>query len=209
MGPRQSLDAYRDRYAALFAEAPDDARCGEKTSYYLECTDACQLIKAVAPEARLLFIVREPVARAYSNYLWSRKNGLETLPFDEAVRLEGTRPNPLPPEKAYARPFDYLARGRYGELAEPFYQAFPAEQVRFFLYEDIVRRPEALASEIQEFLGVPEVSYELLRVGVVNSARETGPPLDRKLENELRERMRSHVVHFANVSGLDIGPWGY
>lgn len=209
MGPRQPLDVYHERYRQLFAAAGGRPERGEKTSYYLESAEARGLIRQVVPDARLLFIVREPVARAYSNYLKTTKGGLETLSFAEAIAMEGQRPSPLPPGKDYARPFDYLARGDYAALARPYLETFPPQQLRFFLYEDIARRPAEFWKGIQQFLGIAEVPFEQLDVGVVNSAKEMGPPLEPKLEGALRERMAPHVRSFGNLTGLDLEPWGY
>ena len=209
MGPRQPLQVYHERYRSLFADAAQSSVRGEKTSYYLECADACELIQQVVPEVRMLFIVREPVARAYSNYLKTKKGGLETLPFEQAIALEGRRPSPLPPDKDYARPFDYLARGDYSAFAQVYYRTFRPEQIRFVIYEDIVLQPHKFWKEIQTFLGLNEVPFEQLDVGVVNSAKEVGPSIDPALERELRDRMAPLVREFGSLTGLDLAPWGY
>src|ERR1700733_14501175 len=67
MGARQPLEVYHDRYRTLFAGMPPAPARGAENRYYLECAEACELIHAVVPNVRLLFIVREPVGRAYSN----------------------------------------------------------------------------------------------------------------------------------------------
>jgi hypothetical protein len=209
MGAPQTAETYHDRYRGFFGAGDPKPARGEKTSYYLECPQARELIRRVVPHVRLLFIVREPVARAYSNYLQTKKNGLETLSFEEAIALEGRRPSPLPPEKSYARPFDYLARGDYGAFAEPYFAAFGPDQVRFLIHEDIVRRPRDLWKDIQAFLGLTEVPFEVLDVGVVNSAKEIGPAIAPDMEHRLRERMLPQVRRFARLTGLDVEPWGY
>src|ERR1700736_5930794 len=107
-GPPRDQGWYYRRYQELFGAAAGKRARGEKTSNYLESEIACARIATFLPHVRMLFILREPVARAYSNYLWTKKNGLETLSFEEAVELEGKRPSPLPPEKSHARPYDYL-----------------------------------------------------------------------------------------------------
>jgi hypothetical protein len=209
MGPVQDADTYRLRYARLFADARGQkARC-EKTSYYLESDQACQLIRTHLPDVRVLFIVREPVARAYSNYLWSRKNGLETLSFEEAVEREGRRPSPLPPEKAYARPYDYLSRGRYATFAQRYLESLGRERVAFFLFEDITRNPRRLFTDLQRFIGVDPAPFEQLDVGVVNSARELGPPLDPGLKARLKQRLAPEVKRFGGLTGLDLSVWEY
>ena len=209
MGAEQGAAVYAARYAALFAPAGGRAALGEKTTYYLENETARRLIERHLPDVRMLFVVREPVGRAYSNYLWTKKNGLETLPFDEAVRLEGQRPSPLPPDRDYARPYDYLPRGRYDVFAEPWLAALGRARVRFLLYEDLVTKPEPVLADIQEFLGVRHVPLGADDLGVINSAKEMGPPLDPALERALRERMAPSVRRFAALTGLDLRAWGY
>ena len=124
LGYRQPPEVYDERYRKLFAGANGHRLRGEKTANYLENPDLCDLMKTVVPDVKFVFIVREPVARAYSNFLWSTKNGLETLSFEEAVAKEGTRASPLPPERFHAKPFDYLIRSNYDALAAPYLKAF-------------------------------------------------------------------------------------
>ena len=209
MGPELPWAVYEGRYAGLFSAADGKPALGEKTSYYLENEASCRLIQRHLPDVRMLFVVREPVGRAYSNYLWTKKNGLEPLGFEEAVRLEGQRPSPLPPERDYARPYDYLPRGRYDVFAERWFAALGRERVRFVLYEDLVARPEPVLADIQDFLGVRRCALGADDLGVINSARETGPPLDAGLERTLRERMAPAVRRFAAITGLDVTVWGY
>jgi hypothetical protein len=200
---------YLRRYDEGFAGAPRVRALGEKTSYYLEHEDVPERIAETLGDVRLLFIVREPVQRAYSNYLWSRKNGLETLPFEDAVTVEGTRPNPLGPERAYARPFDYLTRGRYATFAERYYARFPRAAVRFVLYEDLERRPTGIMREIQEFIGVEPLAMDAQSLGRINAARDTGEPLDPAVAGRLRPRIADEVQRFAALTGLDVSPWRY
>jgi hypothetical protein len=209
MGPEQPWDVYAARYAAFFAPAGGRRALGEKTTYYLENEACCALIGRHLPAVRVLFILREPVARAYSNYLWTRKNGLESLPFDEAVRLEGRRASPLPPERDYARPYDYVVRGRYDVFAERWYAALGRQRVAFFLYEDLVTMPEPVLARIQAFIGVPVKPLNAEDLGVINSASQMGPPLDLALDRALRERLAPHVRRFAALTGVDVGRWGY
>jgi hypothetical protein len=209
MGPPRDGAAYRARYAELFAEAGDRGVLGEKTSYYLENEGCCALIRRHVPGVRMLFVLREPVARAYSNWLWSGTNGLETLPFEEAVRREGRRPSPLPPDRDYARPFDYLARGAYDVFARRYLDAFGPARVGFWLYERLVASPDEVLGEMQAFIGVAPHALATGDLGLVNAARETGPPIDPGTERVLRARMAPAVRRLAALTGIDVSPWGY
>jgi sulfotransferase family protein len=209
MGAPRTVLEYTERYRALFGSVPAVVRTGEKTSYYLESEQACRLIRAAVPETRLVFILREPVARAYSNYLWTRKNGYETLPFAQAVTQEDSRTDPLPPERSYARPFAYISRGDYATFVQRYYDAFGRDRVALYLYEDIMNAPERLFADLQRFIGVEALPFASLDPGPINVARDLGPPLDAALERELRARLRPQVERFRTLSGLDLSAWGY
>src|SRR6185295_3017429 len=74
-----------------FEHAPVQAVCGEKSTNYLESAAAAQRIARDLPAVKLVFILREPAERAWSNYLWSRMNGMESETFERALELEGER----------------------------------------------------------------------------------------------------------------------
>jgi hypothetical protein len=219
-GPERDVAWYQARYAELFGHTSEVCETfgvsttsgrlrGEKTANYLESDLACERIGRFLPAVKMIFLFREPVARAYSNYLWSKKNGLETLTFEEAIAREGTRPSPFGPDKAHARPFDYLSRGDYAPFARRYLDALGRGRVAFFLYEEIATNPAGLLGRVQRFLGVERLALDKLNVGIVNSARDMGPELDRDLQARLKERMTPLVQTFAELSGLDLSLWQY
>jgi len=203
------IQGYRRRYAALFAEAGARSARGEKTSYYFENEDALARIKATLPEPRFVFILREPVARAYSNYLWSTQNGLEQLSFAEAVTLDGRRPSPLPPEKEYVRPFDYLRRSRYGELTQRCIELFGRSRLHFLLFEDISLRRDAFCRAAQLAAGVDPLPADRFPAAPVNVGALDAPPIEAGLFAELRALYRPEVERLAALTALDVSPWGY
>jgi LPS sulfotransferase NodH len=200
---------YHQRYDAGLAGANGQRARGEKTSCYLEHEDVPARIADILGSVRLLFVAREPVQRAYSNYLRTRQNGFETLTFEEAIEREGAREDPFGPGREYVRPFDYLYRGRYATFAERYYAHVGRESVKFVLYEDLERRPRDVMTEIQEFVGVEPMPLDAQALGRINAARERPDAIEPALESRLRDRMRDEVRRFAAVTGLDVSVWGY
>jgi LPS sulfotransferase NodH len=200
---------YHRRYEAGLAGANGQRARGEKTSCYLEHAEVPGRIAETLGSVRLLFVVREPVQRAYSNYIRTRQNGYETLTFEQAIEQEGGRSDPFGPGREHVRPFDYLSRGRYATFAERYYSRFGREPVKFVLYEDFERRPRDIMTEIQEFVGVEPVALDAQALGRINGACDRDDALDPRLESRLRERMTSEVQRFAAITGLDLSVWGY
>jgi hypothetical protein len=210
MTPHPSGDAgLLDRYAGYFAQAPARSIRVEKTSYYLENAEARERLVRLLPEAKFVFILREPVARAYSNWARTRSQGLETLPFDEAVALEGQRANPLPPDRAYARPFDYMARGRYGTLAQEWIEAVGRSRVAFYIFEAAVAEPEVFVAHLQEFSGLMPLPWSKLSTGRINASEDDVGEIGATLAAELRRRIAPEMKRLAQVTGLDVSIWSY
>ena len=148
---RRGLSYYSARY---FSEAANYVAVGEKSTNYLENPIAAKRIGQSLPSVKIIFSLRDPVERAFSNYLWSRKNGLEPLGFDEALRRESEREENYDESLRYARPFSYMSRGMYAELLQPFFRFLGREQIKIIMFERIKNDPKTLVNELCEFIGV-------------------------------------------------------
>ena len=211
MTPHPAGDAgLLDRYAGFFADAPPQSVRVEKTSYYFENAEARERLVRLLPQARFAFILREPVARAYSNWSRTRSQGLEKLPFEKAIELdECVRPVPLPPDRAYARPFDYLSRGQYGTFAQAWIDAVGRSRITFCLFEAAVAAPESFAENLQRFVGVEPLPWAKISTGRINAGADDARAVDAALAARLRRRFAPEVERLAKLTGLDVTIWGY
>ena len=160
-----------------FAEVPDQKLAGEKTTNYLESPQAAERIHQHLPQIKLIFILREPADRAYSNYLWSCMNGLESEDFETALNLEDQRERDVPEHLRYSRPHAYFSRGLYAQLLHPYFKRFPREQVLCLKYEDIMTKPQELARSLYEFLEVSVRPGDAASQGITNPSRKNGEPV--------------------------------
>lgn len=129
-------------YARLFADARPDQVCGEASTCYSQLPThpgvprrARQLL---GPGLKVIYLVREPVARILSHHDHSSIQGRMPRDLDEALRRH--------PEL-----IDY---GRYSMQLDPWLETFGPAQVRVLLFERYVRERRAVTTEICEFLGV-------------------------------------------------------
>lgn len=132
------FDRGQDWYLDHFRGSDDVRSRGEVSHSYLSSPDAPLRIAAVAPRARLLVSLREPVDRAFSDYLDLVKNQQYEGPFEGAL-------------EAYPRLLD---RGRYATHLRRYLEVFPREQLLVQLFDDLRRDPQAYADEVYDFLGV-------------------------------------------------------
>jgi len=188
-----------------FADLPQDNVLGEKSTNYLESPIAAKRIKDVIPDVKLIFILRNPVSRAFSNYLWSKVNGIETESFSKALELEKMREKSLPKNLQYARPFAYRARGLYAQMLESYYNYFSANQILILRYEDVQDDPELVMRNTHDFLGIPDRPVDATKLGIVNPVRSLEKISD-KIAEELTDYFLNPNQDLARLTGWDLWP---
>lgn len=147
----QPLEAY-ERW---FEAAGNAQLVGEKSPSYCYVPEVPSRIHALLPNARLIWLFREPIARAYSHYWHSVSRGMEPLSFRRALDAEERRTRVNPLRGAYRK------RGLYAEQVERYLRHFPREQMLFLKFEDLRRDPASVFEQASRFLGIPAVPYEL------------------------------------------------
>jgi Sulfotransferase domain len=140
----------RERYLALFDDAPEGTLRGESTPFYLYNRDARRRIAADNPDAKLIAVLRDPVDRAYSNWMHLWMDGLEPRSdIVEAVSHEKKRI-----DAGWAPFWHYSALGMYGRQVEDLFDHFPREQVLLLRYKTLVDEPDQALNRVCDFLGV-------------------------------------------------------
>ena len=137
-------------YLAEFAHLPADlADIADVSPSYLQEPAAAARIRAFAPDARIVILLREPAAKIMSQYthLWSE--GRETLPFADAFAASEARR-----AAGWSTMFDYEAGGRYAAAVERYLALFGRERVMVALFEELVADDPALRRRLEAFLGI-------------------------------------------------------
>jgi hypothetical protein len=132
---------YESRY---FGDKQGAIRNGEKSTSYIEYPVAAQRIASWYPDAQIIFLLRNPIERAVSNYHFSRQSGLETLPIERALAEEEQRRDNYDHAKLSASPFAYLKRGEYIEYIRSYEKLFARSQIIVLIYEEFVERVQSI-----------------------------------------------------------------
>ncbi|HET9947423.1 MAG TPA: sulfotransferase [Longimicrobiales bacterium] len=135
-------------YVALFRDAGDALAVGEASGGYLILPGAADAIRARLPEARLVFVLRDPADALFSWYLL----GLEQDPSPGAQPTfrEWLEKIHDPGERGIGP----LETGRYATHLGRFFRAFPREQIRVYLYEELRADAGRVLRDVFDFVGV-------------------------------------------------------
>jgi len=137
------------KYFASFESAhEDDVKFGDATPLYLyRYSESIPKIKANNKNAKIIVILRNPVERAFSNYMHNRMERVELKSFSEIIssykKLENDTVHPF---------FHYIKAGFYSEQLLRFKKEF--KDVLVVSFEDYVQKKETTVGKICDFLGV-------------------------------------------------------
>lgn len=121
------------------------------------------------PNCKILVILREPVARAYSAYWYMRRVGIEdAVSFSQALDLEGERQTSDTPQGKHCL---YRDRGIYHRQIQHLYDLFGPQNVHVLLLNDLMSQPRNTLDNILDFIGIP--TLEINTASKSNTAKAT------------------------------------
>ena len=164
-GERPSIPQTLVEYLSLFELAAPEQHVGEASPSYLMSTDAAELIAKAQPRARIVAILREPVAFLRSLQLELVQNHVESeRDFAKAMAKEQLGPLNIGGRDYAPSIRRYSDRIRYVEQLSRFRAAFPAEQMLVLIYDDFKRDNRATVERVLRFLEVDDtVELEPIR----------------------------------------------
>ena len=218
-------------YSSWFKNFTSQKIIGEKTPAYCYDPKAAQRIYEQNPNMKLVWILRNPVKRTYSNYWHYIRIGKEILSVRECIEEEDERIK----KDIYK---GYFKRSIYVEQIERFKEFFPIDQMHFIIFEEFITNPELGLNTLSDFLGIipadftqkPLVSnkgykplcipaeyyarqwfgYGLIHKTVHNLNKWLGAkytPIDKDLESILYSKFIPHNKMLAKILGKDLSCW--
>lgn len=144
------MDLAFEDYQRLFEPAGPEQLRIESTPFYLYQRNARRRIAEELPRAKLIVVVRDPVDRAYSNWMHLWSDGLEPeSDFLRAFELEQERIS-----AGWAPFWHYRRLGFYGRQLEDLYRHVAADRIMVVRYRELVVDPSGLLDRVCAFLGL-------------------------------------------------------
>ncbi len=190
---KSAIADYLSRFADVAAIA------GEITpSYAALPSSVVQEIHACNPQLRLIYLIRNPIDRAWSSALMALQRAQMTI--DEAS------------DAWFSDHFHSAAslkRGDYQACLQTWRTIFPNEQLLILRFEQIITEPELLLNRCFQHLGVAPVDPEQLRQQGCHEPVFTGPGhrLRSTLKPVLWALYQERIRQLAQYLGMDLSAW--
>jgi hypothetical protein len=199
------FDRHRNRpiesYSAIFRPGADRIRGEFTASYSVLPAETIEYIRRLMPDLKLIFLMREPKARAWSEARmeFSVVRGLGDAKISDAEYC------------TFICSDTCRSRGDYRGILTNWMRAFPRDRIFVGLTDDVRERPKLLFRQVLSFLGVSsdvDLSDYPLREKVFEGLAVTMPPACRDLLDDMYDR--EHIRELSDFVGIDlVHRWGY
>ena len=129
---------------------------GEIDPEYTFNIDSAKRIYEMFGETKIVIMLRNPVERAYSHYLMTKRRSLEKFGFEKAISLEEKRIK----SKDGKFHHSYISRGLYLEQISTFEKYFGIENIKVVIFEDFIKETASHINEIANFIDLPLFEYD-------------------------------------------------
>ncbi|MEH6587339.1 MAG: sulfotransferase [Halioglobus sp.] len=185
----KGLDWYAQEF---FATCPPGRLAGEVSPQYMYSTEIARRVHNALPKAKIIAILREPIDRAWSHYLMTRRRGQESRSPEEAfaAALDTDETDTEAPESTR-----YFQFGDYERVLMEYMQLYGRDNILILFQEDLDKRPEVVIRQVCSFLGIDKVIPENVGVRVHQSGDIRFKALGRltKEDNLVRRVLRAFV----------------
>ena len=166
-----------DWYLSQFPSITDNSKfiTGEASPSYFFMPHVPERIFQLAPNIKLIVLLRNPVDRSISAYYQNRKTGKVTQTLEEVVMREIKHAKKLSKDElSYAG--GIVLQGLYFWKLQRWLQIFPREQFLILPSEDFFAHPAQIMKQVCQFLEIPEFivqKYHKLNIGAYPPGEET------------------------------------
>ena len=163
---------------SYFSNVKNENCVGDFTpTYWFEEKTAQRIFNDLGKDVKFIVILRNPLDRAYSHYLHSKRDCHELLSFKEALVNEKTRFEKSVSIGDYLSKlrFSYIRQGSYAHMLKEYFKYFPKENFLILNFEkEFVAERKETIDKVLLFLNVNNEKMEIdLKSNIASKARFT------------------------------------
>ncbi len=171
-----------EEYLGFFFGVTDEKRVGERSVSYLGSKQAASEIKAFAPSASIIIILRNPVDLLHSAHTQNLYNGYEEIvDFEEALITEADRTCDRATSEdgvQFVNAALYREMVHFTPQVRRYFDIFGRDNVHVIIHDDLIRDSAGIYREVLRFLGVDD-SFEV-QIEVLNPRKRAHSALLRE-----------------------------
>jgi hypothetical protein len=144
-----SLCSSRQQYEEHYAKARDQKAVGDISPSYFYFSEVSERIKHELGDPKIILMVRDPIQKAFSQYMHLVRDNRENLGFYDALMAEEQRIR-----ANWAVLWRYAESSLYTDKLRKYLSVFGTSRLKVILFEELSRSPQAILRDLFGFLGV-------------------------------------------------------
>jgi len=140
-------------FLKFFEEVKSNRLIAQSTASYIYDYVPERMSKYV-PKTKLIFILRNPVDRAYSHFWHANSKYREKLSFEDALKIEHKR---ISKDYWHLINYSYFSSGLYMKMIENFLKFYKKEQIHIVILEELKNNIVPEINKICNFLEIPVI----------------------------------------------------
>lgn len=199
-------------YLGNFPLKPSDPSliCGEATPTYIYSRNAAERIKKDYPNTKLIFLLRNPVARSVSDYYYGAKLGIRTRNIDEMKARMETEMNYLKAHIADLKTSKdvtelvntkchYLGPSLYNLWMKNWFELFDESQIKVIQSENLFGDTANVMEDLLTYLELDTKAY-LEKMTFKRKNSNFYPDVEEGLKNELEAFFKDSIKELSEIT---------
>lgn len=153
-GDRQilsSLCSTREAYEGYYEKVKFEKAVGEVSPSYFYFPDIGERIIRELGRVKIIFMLRDPIEKAFSQYMHLVRDNRETKKFSDALRVEKKRI-----KEGRAVIWRYAESSLYADKLQKYMEIFGEQNIKVILFDDLKSSPAAVMRDAFRFLEVDD-----------------------------------------------------
>ncbi|WP_114752588.1 sulfotransferase family protein [Pleomorphovibrio marinus] len=170
------------KYFELFSDVKNEKLIGEASTIYLYDERSVYNIKNRLGNIKIIACLRNPIDRAYSNYLYARRDGREDISnFRKALDIEDERI-----KSGWGPLWHYKKKGIYSKSIKKYLEVFGKDNVKIVFYDDLINNATETLHDVFKFLNV----NDFVTIDITKKYNVSGIPKNKVINNLLEGKFR-------------------
>lgn len=185
-------------YSSQFQSGRDKLKGDITPAYSTLSEKRVEFIHQKLPDAKIIYILRDPVDRAWSGVRRSLWSDTRTRPSDDVVDILATVSHP-----------EILIRGDYKRAIQHWEEFFEPSKILYLFFDDIVSRPREQLINVCNFLGISNDGLPTEKSDARKINKSPEDPMPVEVQNFLRDYYADQLDFLEKKFGRSFDHWRY
>jgi hypothetical protein len=145
----------RKAYEHHYKQVGTQTCIGEVSPSYLYFSSVASQMKQELGHIKIIVSLRDPIQKAFSQYMHLVRDNRETLDFFEALQTESQRR-----KQGWSDFWAYAESSLYSQHLKRYLEVFGQDNIKVIIFEEMTKNPQGTMQDVFKFLGLDPIELK-------------------------------------------------